>query len=338
MSICQYLWRGLKVEDGHEIYDNRHKTRVLSQHLNMCELPPLWNYDGSSTRQASTNQSVVHLIPVRLYSHPSLSNAFLTLCRTSLPADTITKSYEKMKDDKSQLILGFELECFVISNKTLKPLGYVDNAHQCTDHYCGMNNKIDYRLQKFLDEVLETGLKMGISLTGHNIEVAYGQIELQVCDIALKACDDLEVLKYLMAYIGSKPEYNIHIDYRCKVLGPDHNGSGMHTNFSTLEMREKNSEEFTRSIVEKLGAKHEEAMKVYGIDNEKRLTGKHETSSYTEFTYAMNSRAVSVRGQSKYDPNTNTIVGDYTYVEDRRPNPTADQYEIAMHIYDSIHF
>jgi glutamine synthetase len=110
----------------------------------------------------------------------------------------------------------------------------------------------------------------------------------------------------------------------------------MHTNASTEEMRVKNDPELTRSIVERLGMGHFDAMKIYGFDNEQRLTGLHETSSFTEFTYAQDSRAVSVRLQSKYDPITKQIVPDATYFEDRRPNPTADQFLIACHIYDHV--
>lgn len=340
-QICQYLWRGITLDQtGRETYDRRHKTRVLCDNL-WGKLPPVWNYDGSSTRQASTENSAVHIIPMKNYGHPNKvlrdKGAMLTLCATSLPNDTIMATAEKIGLNKKDLMLGFELECFMIDKLTCLPVGFVQGCDQCTDHYCSTSNKfVDPRVQRFLDEVLETGLAMGIALTGHNVEVAYGQIELQVCDNAINACHDLEVLKYLMEYIGNKLEYNIYIDYTCKPLGPNHNGSGMHTNFSNSEMRKKNDMELTRSIVERLGTGHADAMKIYGFDNEHRLTGKHETSSYTEFTFAVASRAVSVRLQTKYIKETNQIVEDATYAEDRRPNPTADQYLIADHIYEYV--
>jgi glutamine synthetase len=339
-QICQYLWRGVTLDTkDRETYDCRHKTRVLNRAPTFT-LPPIWNYDGSSTRQASTENSVVHLIPVTTYGHPDKNlrdnGAILTLCGTSLQGDTIMSTVEKLSNDEKKLMLGFELECFMIDNNTNLPVGWDGKNLQCTDHYCSTCTVVDMRVQNFLNEVMTTGLEMGLSLTGHNVEVAYGQIELQVCDFALKACYDLEVLKYLMEFIGRKPEYNVSIDYRCKPLGPNHNGSGMHTNASTEEMRVKNDPELTRSIVERLGMGHFDAMKIYGFDNEQRLTGLHETSSFTEFTYAQDSRAVSVRLQSKYDPITKQIVPDATYFEDRRPNPTADQFLIACHIYDHV--
>lgn len=338
-QICQYLWRGVTLDqENRETYDRRHKTRVLDTPCNF-ELPPLWNYDGSSTRQASTENSAVHLIPMKLYRHPNKTlrekGATLVLCGTSLPNDTIIETSRKMGNNEKGLMLGFELECFMIDNTKNVPVGY-RHCEQCTDHYCSTSRDVDPRVQRFLDEVLETGIEMGIKLTGHNVEVAYGQIEFQVCNMGVDACHDLEVLKYLMEYIGNKTEYNVRINYSCKPLGPHHNGSGMHTNFSNKKMRELNDVEYTTSIVEKLGTGHNEAMKIYGFDNETRLTGKHETSSYTEFTYAVASRAVSVRLQTKYNKETNQVVIDATYAEDRRPNPTADQYLIADHIYTYV--
>lgn len=338
-TICQYLWRGVTLDHkGRETYDRRHKTRVLYGYASIH--PPIWNYDGSSTRQAPTENSAVHIIPMKTYGHPDKAlrekGAILTLCATSLPNDTIIATVKKIGQNKKSLMLGFELECFMIDNITGLPVGFDSTHDQCTDHYCSTSQVVNYRVQNFLDEVMETGLAMGIKLTGNNVEVAYGQIEFQVCDLAIDACHDLEVLKYVMEYVGKKPEYNISIDYKCKPLGPHHNGSGMHTNFSNKEMREKNDMELTRSIVERLGTGHADAMKIYGFDNEDRLTGKHETSSYTEFTYAVASRAVSVRLQTKYIKETNQIEKDATYAEDRRPNPSADQYLIADHIYEYV--
>lgn len=335
--ICEYLWRGLTVDDNNRfMYNLRHKTRVLSSEQNTQKLPPLWNYDGSSTMQASTQNSVVHLIPVKTYGHPDKSlrdnGAKLVLCATSSPDDTILSTIKEIGENEQSLMFGFELECFMMDRNLKMPIGFTHSKQQSTNHYCSTSNCVNSKLQKFLNEVLVNGLEMGISLTGHNIEVAYGQIEFQVCNYGVDACHDLEVLKYLIECIGLKSEYNCYIDYTCKPLGQHHNGSGMHTNVSNKQMRENPNIEYTKSIVEKLGTGHEIAMTIYGLDNEKRLTGFHETSSFSKFTYASNSRAVSVRLQSKYNHETETIEDDPTYFEDRRPNSMADQYLVVSHI------
>ena len=74
----------------------------------------------------------------------------------------------------------------------------------------------------------------------------------------------------------------------------------MHINFSTEEMRvpEKNGKGGLKSIIQaidRLGARHAEHIAVYGEDNEKRLTGKHETASINEFSYGVANRGCSGR-------------------------------------------
>lgn len=57
-------------------------------------------------------------------------------------------------------------------------------------------------------------------------------------------------------------------------------GAGAHCNFSTEKMRNgTGGMELMTTIIEKLKARHKEHLQVYGEDNEKRLTGAHETSS-----------------------------------------------------------
>lgn len=68
-------------------------------------------------------------------------------------------------------------------------------------------------------------------------------------------------------------------------------------------------------------------MKLYGEGNEKRLTGKHETSSMTDFSYGAGNRAASFRIP------TSTVSADGKgYIEDRRPASNIDPYIVAAAI------
>ena len=105
----------------------------------------------------------------------------------------------------------------------------------------------------------------------------------------------------------------------------------MHTNFSNSQMREAGSEELMNSLCEKLGAVHEEGIQNYGSDNDKRLTGNHETQSISTFSYGVSDRGASIRIPIY------TVENDWNgYLEDRRPASNADPYKIIAHIVGTL--
>ena len=80
-----------------------------------------------------------------------------------------------------------------------------------------------------------------------------------------------------------------------------------------------------------LGAEHKEAIKVYGSDNTKRLTGKHETQSIKKFSYGVSDRGASIR-----IPVVTVNNGWVGYLEDRRPASNADPYKVMNHIVGAL--
>ena len=75
-----------------------------------------------------------------------------------------------------------------------------------------------------------------------------------------------------------------------------------------------------------------EHIDVYGPDNDKRLTGKHETAPWNKFSYGVADRGASIRVPHCF------VKGDAYkgYLEDRRPNSQGDPYQIASQILKTI--
>ena len=97
-------------------------------------------------------------------------------------------------------------------------------------------------------------------------------------------------------------------------------------------MRQNGGLDEIYKCMEKLEKKHSEHILIYGKNNEKRLTGKNETSSMEKFTYGIGTRNTSVRIP-------NQVFKDKCgYFEDRRPASNIDPYLVSSKIFETCCF
>ena len=120
---------------------------------------------------------------------------------------------------------------------------------------------------------------------------------------------------------------HIAISYDPKPVEGDWNGSGAHINFSTKHMRESADMEYMNLICSSMGSYHTKSIEVYGNGNERRLTGKHETSSLENFSWGEMDRSASIR-----IPIATVKNNGKGHLEDRRPAANIDPYEAFAYL------
>lgn len=288
---------------------------------------PDWSFDGSSTKQAEGKDSDCVLKPKRLYKNP-IEGGFIVLCEVYLPNGKPHPSNQRVKlgEDKKEYWWGFEQEYFLMDTETGKPLGWPSEGYPEPqgEYYCGVGaGRVEGRY--IVEAHQKACLQAGLSVDGTNAEVALGQWEYQCFgDDTSKACDDFWISRFFLYKLA---EVNgVGVELHPKPYEGDWNGSGCHINFSNKKMREKGNKRMMTKICKDLEKKHKEHIEVYGMDNDMRLTGLHETQHIAQFSYGECDRGASIRIPVA------TIEKKYKgYLEDRRPSSNVDPYE-ATHI------
>jgi glutamine synthetase len=310
-----------------------------------------WNYDGSSTGYATTQASEVILHPVATYTDKSRERCYYLLCESILETqespnrpprarhlDPRYKLVTTLSNNRISILepwFGFEQEFFIFDKQTNQILGTAISSPLPPQgpYYCGVqlppspSRGVD-RTRELTEEIVQRCMDIGLGITGWNLEVAPGQTEIQVFGRGIRACDDLTMMRYMAYRVLAK--YQMEPDFRPKPLGPDWNGSGLHTNVSTSGTRSPGGIDTIYQYMARLEGHHAEHIAVYGEDNEQRLTGIHETSSMERFTYGVGDRTASVRIPVQ------TMRNGCGYFEDRRPAANANPYVIATRMLQTI--
>ncbi len=345
-QLLEYVWIDL---NG----NLRSKIKIhFGSTINKVDSCTVWNFDGSSTGQSLSNIiSDVIISPIRLYNNPLLNhpNSKIVLCEClnadmtpheTNSRDKCVKTSEKYK--VFDCLFGIEQE-YVILQRNGQPYKWLNMSDPGLGdqgpYYCSVGGDRAFG-REISDEHLLYCLEAGINICGTNAEVMPSQWEFQIgtCDM-LTVSDDLLVARFLLHKITEK--HNCSVSFYPKLFEA-WNGSGGHTNFSTKEMRRGGTTKWNSynrppdwkpekipgmnyiiDACEKLSKKHVEHIKVYGVDNDKRLTGKHETSSIHTFSWGYQNRNCSVRIPLQ------VCIDNCGYLEDRRPASNMDPYLVT---------
>ena len=339
MVLCEYVW--LDAEQGF-----RSKTRVLDQMINSVSDVPEWNYDGSSTGQATCGElTEVMLKPVAMFNDPFRIDHFkdskLIWCETyrndntySSSRELAVKSFEQNKENEPWF--GIEQEYYLTHfdpSHNIAPYGMytIDHAKTQNDfpYYCKPTNHAFG--QNIAEEHLIKCIRAGIKMSGINAEVGPSQWEYQVgpC-VGIESGDQLMISRYILERVADI--HNANVDWTPRPFD-GWNGSGCHTNFSTKLMREgdHSGDGMTHIMksISNLEKTHAEDVTKMGIGNDLRLTGYNETASEDVFTFGEGTRHTSIR------IGTETAKLRKGYFEDRRPGSNMDPYVVTKILNDS---
>ena len=344
VSIClEYIWLDdqKKFRSKIKVWKYTSKTGFTGKNY---EVLPEWTYDGSSTNQASGNDSEIVLKPVAVFPKHA-GHGYYVLCSTYYlnpeidengkevwnytPTKTNTwhkanEIFEKYKDEKPWY--GLEQEYFINVSQSLG----LDEKPAQGKYYCGVGNgKCFYR--KIVEEHMEQCLRCGISISGINAEVAPNQWEFQVGPVeGINAANQLLMARYLLVKIGE--EYNQDINFHPNPLfhyDKTLNGSGCHTNFSTELMRKEGGIHLITNACKMLEKEHKKHMEHYGVDNHLRMSGECETAKFDEFSFGRSDRTSSVRIPLFVERD------GCGYLEDRRPASNCDPYLVTSLILET---
>ncbi|CAD8213098.1 unnamed protein product [Paramecium octaurelia] len=320
----------------------RSKTKVYDTPIKSLDDVEWWTFDGSSTDQAITKFSEIYLKPVCMVRDPFRGDPHkFVLCETYKPDRKTPARFnfrwiaEKIMQEASDSDpwFGIEQEYFMLKRTGtthLWPLGWPVGGFPYPQgrYYCSIGERNNFG--RALSEAHQRAcLYAGLKLSGINSEVAPSQWEFQI-GIAhgIEAGDHLWLARYILERLGE--EFGIDINYDPKPIQGDWNGTGAHCNFSTTKTRENGGYEYIKEFMLPLLEKnHQKMMLLYGLNNEARLTGKHETGEYNQFSWGDGSRGCSIRV-----PIITKELGK-GYLEDRRPAANMDPYLVCSALVDA---
>lgn len=336
----EYIWL-----DGGKTQEPRSKTKIVptEKELTLSDLEQ-WSFDGSSTMQAGGTDSDCLIEPVCLVEDPIRGPGnYLALCEVlnadGTPHETNHRARLRalmdMGGDAQDAYVGYEQEYTLY--KDGRPLGWPTNGYPAPQgqYYCGVGSSNVFGRELAEDHMVAC-MEAGLCFYGINAEVMPGQWEFQIGYRGVKSekadpltmSDHLWIARWMLYRLAELEGVTVTFDN--KPEKGDWNGAGLHTNFSTKDMRdEKKGWATIEAACEALKKRHKLHVDHYGEGLGERLIGALETSSMTKFNWGTANRTTSIR-----IPRPVATKG-CGYMEDRRPGANADPYVISNRLLET---
>jgi len=350
--MAEYIW----IDGQRPTAKLRSKTKIIKLAMGPTKIPD-WGFDGSSTEQAEGNFSDCMLLPAAFVPDPIRGESnILVMCEVMNPDGSPHPSNTRAilrelvgKYEEHDPLFGVEQEYTLYDPKNDWPFGWPKPWPKWLRRlnklgirkgfpppqgrsYCGVGlDEVHGRplVEAHMRACLKAGLKAEIAISGINAEVMPAQWEFQIGPLkALEVSDQLWLARWLLYRLGE--DYGSYAKLDPKPMSGDWNGAGAHMNFSTNRMRENGGIKYVVEACEELSRFHHEHITAYGVDNDKRLTGKHETCDIDTFRYDVGDRGASVRIPTQVSEDRKG------YLEDRRPAANIDPYQVCTALLETV--
>ena len=310
-----YIWL-----DANGLLRSKHRILYEEDGYKITDKIPEWNYDGSSTGQASINGNTeiilkpvyIHKIPEKYYNRV-LCDVFDIDGKPLSNRQKAIEYFSKQDVIQEDPWFGLEQEFYLIpKDEENSVFSQLENKNE----YCFVNrNGIE---RQIMTELRLQCLSYSIKITGFNAEVAPHQWEFQLLGKGVQICDQLYMVRYMLEGIAEKYSYKV-------IYSPKPHqsvsGSGCHVNFSTNASRSKDTGyEVIEEYIQRFEKNHMKLIECCSKENKERLSGKCETAKWDTFSWGVGTRNTSIRVPNEVFKNK------CGYLEDRRPGADIDPY------------
>jgi glutamine synthetase len=202
---AEYIW----IDGQTPTAKLRSKTKIMEQGTE----PPVWGFDGSSTQQATGDQSDCVLNPVATFKDPLRGGEnILVMCEvlnvdmTPHASNTRAAAAEAAENfSEFEPMFGLEQEYtfYEQSYDSLKygqPLGFPPSGYPAPQggYYCGVGADEVYG-RDISEEHATACMEAGLEISGTNAEVMPGQWEFQIGPVGAPAIvDQIWVARWLL--------------------------------------------------------------------------------------------------------------------------------------------
>ena len=310
----------------------RSKTRIIPD----GKKPGIWGFDGSSTNQATGDNSDCVLNPVFTCPDPLRGpDDILVMCEVLMtdmtPHPTNTRAAcAAAAESFGDMEPWFGIEQEYTFMKGGRPLGWPEHGYPAPQgpYYCGVGgDKMPGR--SIVERHTMACMDAGLAIEGTNAEVMMGQWEFQIG--ILPPPTSATSCGWPAGCCSASPRTSASsppsTPSRCRATGT---GPAPTPTSPPRPCGRRVAGTPSSPAARRSGRTSTEHVENYGVGITERLTGAHETAHWSKFSYGTSDRGASIRIPWA------VALDKKGWLEDRRPNANMDPYVVTRLLVNTV--